>query len=93
MTERLARALEKRLLAPRHAQRVGAHHAHAIRMHVAQALAKALQTRKRPRGGFLVDAAVLLDTGSQPHHLAQTIDDGELAVRVARNDHVKAVRS
>src|SRR5580704_2879345 len=93
MTERLARALEKRLLAPRHAQGIGSHHAHAVRVHVAQALAKALKTRKRARGGFLVDATVLLDARSEPHHLPQPIDNGELAVRVARDDHVKTVRS
>ena len=35
MAERLARALEKRLLAPRDAQGVGADHTHAARVHVA----------------------------------------------------------
>ena len=65
-----------------------AHCSHAV----AQALAKTLQTRKRPRRGFLVDTAVLLDTGGNTHHFAQAIDDDELAVRVARDDHVEAVR-
>src|SRR2546430_9136743 len=39
----------------------------------------------------LVDAAVLGHAGSEAHHLAQAIDDDELAVRMARDHHVEAV--
>ena len=60
-------------------------------MHVAQALAEALETRERARRDVLVDAAVLLDAGGQAHHLAQPVDDDQLAVRVARDDHVETV--
>ena len=73
------------------AQRVGAHHAHAVGVHVAQALAEALQAGERARRDLLVDAAVLGDAGGQAHHLAQPVDDDELAVRVARDHHVEAV--
>src|ERR1019366_9668548 len=92
VSKSFARALEKGLFAARLAQRVGTDDTHAIGVYVAQALAKTLQTRKRPRCGFLVDTAVLLDTGGNTHHLAQAINDDELAVRVARDDHVEAVR-
>ena len=91
MPERLARAFEECLLAPRHAQRIRAHHAHTARVHVLQALAESLQAGERTRRHFLVDAAVLLDTGGKANHLAQAIDDDELAVRIARDDHVKTV--
>src|SRR5256884_3806707 len=64
------------------AQRVRPHDAHAVGAHVAQPLAEALETGERPRRDFLIDAAVLGYPGREPHHLAQPIDDGQLAVRV-----------
>jgi len=42
---------------------------------------------------LLVDAAVLFNTGSKPHHLAQPINDDKLTVLVPRHDHVEAVRA
>ncbi len=62
-------------------------------MHVAQSLTESLQTGERAGRYLLVDPAVLLDAGREAHHLAQAVDDDQLAVRIARNDHVKAVRS
>ena len=91
VAERLARALEEGLLAVRLAQRVGADHAHAVGVHVAQALAEALEAGERARGHVLVEAAVLVHAGGQAHHLAQAVDDDQLAVRVARDHHVEAV--
>ena len=91
VTERFARTVEKRSLATRLAQRVGADHAHALGAHVAQPLAEAFQAAERPGDGLAVQAAVVVETGSQPNHLAQTIDDDELPVTVAGNDHVKAI--
>ena len=91
VAEGLARALEKCLLAVRHAQRVGTDDAHAVGVHVAQPLAEALQTGERACRDVLVDAAVLRDAGGEAHHLAQAIDDNHLAVRVARHDHVETV--
>ena len=91
MPERLARPLEERLLAVRQAQRVGAHHAHAVGVHVAQPLAKTLQAGERAGRHILVDAAVLGHAGGEAHHLAQAIDDDQLAVRVARDHHVETV--
>src|SRR5947207_468990 len=91
MPERLAGTLEEGLLAVREAQRVRPHDAHAVGVHVAQPLAEALETGERPRRDFLIDAAVLGYPGREPHHLAQPIDDGQLAVRVTGHHHVKAV--
>ncbi len=91
MPERLARPFEEGLLAAGDPQGVGAHDAHAARMHGAQALPESLQAGERARGRFLVDAAVLFDARSQAHHLAQPVDDDELAVRIPRHDHVKAI--
>ena len=86
-----SRALEERLLAARNAQRVGTDDAHIARVHVAQSLAEALQAGERARRGFLIEATVIADAGRQPHHLAQAVDDDQLAVRIARDHHVKAV--
>jgi len=91
MPERLTRTLEERLLAVRQAQRVGAHHAHAVGMHVTQPLAETLQAGERAGRYVLVDAAVLGHAGGEAHHLAQAIDDDQLAVRVARDHHVETV--
>ncbi len=91
MPERLTRTFEERLLAVRQAQRVGAHHAHAVGMHVTQPLAETLQAGERAGRYVLVDAAVLGHAGGEAHHLAQAIDDDQLAVRVARDHHVETV--
>ena len=72
-------------------QRIGADDAHAVGVHVAQPLAEALQAGERARRHVLVDAAVLLDACAQAHHFAQAIHDDDLAVDVARHDHVEAV--
>ncbi len=92
MAECFAGALEKGLFAMCHAQGIGADDAHAIGVHVTQALTESLQTGKRASRHFLVDATVLFDAGGEAYHLAQPVDDDELAVRVARHDQVEAVR-
>src|SRR5579883_510869 len=91
MPEGLAGALEESLLAVGHAQSVRADDADAVRTHIAQPLAETLQTRQSACRHVLVDAAVLLHAGSQAHHLAQTIDDDELAVRIPRHDQMETV--
>ena len=91
MAERLARALEEGLLAVREPQRVRAHDPHAVGVHVTQALPEALEAGERTLRHVLVDAAVLGDAGGQAHHLAQPVDDDELAVLVARHHHVETV--
>jgi hypothetical protein len=63
------------------------------RVHVAQALAEALEAGERARRGLLVEPAVRADTAAQAHHLAQPVDDDELAVRIARDHHVETGRS
>ena len=93
MAEGLAGALQEGLLAARAAQRVGADHADTVGVHVTQALPEALQAGEGARRHILVDAAVLFDTRTQPHHLAQPVHDDDLAVDVARHDHVETVGS
>ncbi len=93
MAERFARPLEKCLFSMGHAQRVSAHDTDTVGVHVAQSLTESLQAGERTGSHLLVDPAVLFDTGREAHHLAQTVDDDELAVRIARDDHVEAVRS
>src|SRR6266404_2811176 len=65
MPERLARTFEERLLAVRQAQRVGAHHAYAVGLHVTQPLAETLQAGERTGRYVLVDTAVLGHAGGQ----------------------------
>ena len=91
MAERLARPLQKRLFLVRQPQCVGADHAHAVGVHVTQALTEALQAGERASRHVLVDAAVLGNSCGQAHHLAQAVDDDQLTVRVARDHHVEAV--
>ena len=52
---------------------------------------KRSQAGERAGRGLLVEPAVLADAGGQAHHLAQPVDDDQLAVRIARDHHVKAV--
>ena len=48
------------------------------------------QRSARSRGGLIQPAAVA-QAGGEAHHLAQPVQDDELAVRVTRDDHVKTV--
>ena len=91
VAERIARPVEERALAPRLAQRVGAHHAHPAGLHVVQPLPEALEALQRAGDGFTVEAALLVEAGREPHRLAQAVDDHQLAVRVTRDHHVEAV--
>ena len=52
---------------------------------------KRSQAGERARRDLLVEPAVLAEAGAEAHHLAQPVDDDELAVRVAGDDHVEAV--
>ena len=61
-------------------------------MHVSQALTETLQAGERACSDLLVDTTVLFDARRKANHLAQPIDNDELAVRITRHDHVKAVR-
>jgi hypothetical protein len=79
------------LLTVREAEGVRPYDTNAVGVHVTQALSESLQACESSRSDFLVDPTVLFDAGSEPHHLAQPINDYELTVRVPRNDHVKAV--
>ena len=61
-------------------------------MHVAQSLAEALAGRRARAPRLPCSMRPSSSTpGAEPHHLAQAIDDDELAVRVARDHHVETV--
>src|SRR6185437_5987609 len=91
MSERLAGALEEGLLAMGDTEGIRSNDTDAVRTHVAQPLAKTLQTRQSTRRHLLVDAAILLNSRGQAHHLTQTVDDDELAVRIPRHDQMETV--
>src|SRR6185437_3021534 len=62
MSERLAGALEEGLLAMGDTEGIRSNDTDAVRTHVAQPLAKTLQTRQSTRRHLLVDAAILLNS-------------------------------
>ena len=91
MPERGAGAVEKCSLAPGPPQRIRADDAHAFRFHVVQPLSEPLQARERSVGRLARQPLLLVQTGAEPHHLAQTIQDDELPVRVTGDDHVETI--
>ncbi len=91
MAQGFASAFEKCLLAVGDTKCVGADDTHTVRVHVAQPLAETLEASNGARGDLFVDASVFFYARREANHLAQSIDNGELAVRVTRDDHVKAV--
>ena len=91
MTERFARAFQKRLFAMSTSQRIRADHAHTVRTHVAQPLAESLETGDGTGCDVFVQAAVGFESGGETHHFAQTIDHDQLPVRVTGHDHVKTI--
>jgi hypothetical protein len=66
---------------------------HAARVHVAQPLTEALEAAQGARRGLLVDPAILAHAGAEAHHLAQAVDDDELAVAVAGHDEMETIGS
>jgi hypothetical protein len=92
VSEGLARAVEERALASRLAQGIGADDSYALGPHVAKTLTEALEAGECAGGGLTVQPPMLIEPGGKAHHLAKTVDNGELAQRVARHNHVKAVR-
>ena len=91
VTERGAGALQEPALALGAAQRIGADDAHAVGVHGAQALAESFEAAQGAVGGGIVEPAAVAQAGGQAHHLAQPVEDDQLAVRVARDHHVKTV--
>src|SRR5690606_22149298 len=91
MSERSSRPVQKRALAARLAQRVRTDDAHAFRSHVPQSLAEALQALQCALRRLPPQPALLIEPRAEPDALAQSIQDDDLAVRVARDDHVEAV--
>jgi hypothetical protein len=62
-------------------------------MHITQTLSETLQASECSSSDLFVDPTVFLNTGCQPYHLPQAINNDELTVLVPRHDHVKAVRA
>ena len=91
VAERGACALQEPALALRPPQRIGAHDPHAVGMHGAQALTESLEASQGAVGGVIVQPAAVAETRGEADHLAQPVQDDELAVRVARDHHVKAI--
>src|SRR4051812_14343456 len=91
MTQRLTRALDERLFSTRPPERVRANHADTVRSHVTESLPESFETGQCTRADILVEAPVGLETCAEPHHLSQTIEDYQLAVRKTRDYHVEAV--
>ena len=56
-----------------------------------QPLAEALQAGQRARRDVLVEPALLVHAAAEAHHLAQPVDDDQLAVGVAGDDQVETV--
>ncbi len=93
MTECVAGPLEKDPAPLGLAQGVGADDAHALRPHVAQALAEAFEALQRALRRFAAEAAVFVEARGETNHLPQAVEHDELPVVVTGDDHVKAVRA
>ena len=91
MAERGAGALQEPALALGAPQGIGADHAHAVGVHRAQPLPESLEAAQRTIGRGVVQPAAVAQARGQAHHFAQSVEDDELAVRIARDDHVKTV--
>ena len=91
MTERGAGALQKPAFALGATQRIGADHAHAVGVHGAQPLTEALEAAQCALGRRVIQPPAVAQARGQPHHLSETIQNDELAVRITRHDHMKAV--
>ncbi len=61
--------------------------------HVAEPLAESPQARERPLLARHVENSLVVETGRESDHLAQPVDDRRLAVLIASDDHVKAIRA
>ena len=75
----------------RHAQGVGAHHAHIAAGDALDALGEAAQAVQRPGLGVFVEAVVGPQAGAQLHLFGQTFQDPHLALGLPGHHHVKTV--
>ena len=89
--ERGPGAFQEPALAPGMPQGVGANDPHAVRAHGTQPLAETLQAAQRALGGGIVQAPAVMQARGQTHHFAQSIEDHQLPVGMARHHHVEAV--
>ena len=93
MTERLLGGFEKGIGIARAPQGIGAHDPHLMRPHVTQPLTEAAQASERAFLARLIEMALLIEPGSEPHHLPQPVDDRRLPVVGTGDDHVEAIGS
>ena len=63
----------------------------AVGMHGAQSLAETFQAAQGTVRGGIVETTAVAQAGGQTHHLPQTIQNDQLAVRMPPDHHVKAV--
>jgi hypothetical protein len=91
MPEGGACALQEPAFAPGAAQGIGTDHAYAVRMHGAQPLPEPFEAAQCPVRGRIVQPPAVGEAPGQADHFPQSIEDDELAVRMTRNDHVKAI--
>jgi hypothetical protein len=86
-------AFQECLRASRHPQCVGAHNTHVPRVHFAQSLPEPVQAGQGAVCRIAIEPAVLAYAAAKAHHLTQPVNDDELAVRITRHYHMKAVRT
>ena len=91
MSERGARSFQKPALALCSPQGVGADHTHAVGLHRAQALTEALEASQCAFCRGIIQPPAVTQAGGKAHHFPEPVKDYELAVRMTRDDHVKAV--
>jgi len=73
------------------AQRVGTDHAHAVRRQLAQTLTEALKAGQGARLGLARQLAVGAEAGGEAHGFTQPVQHLQLAVVLARDQHVETV--
>ena len=91
VAERGFRRHEEGLRPRQCANGIGGERAHALRRDVVDALAEAREAVERALLHLRREPAAFVEAFGEAHHLAQAIDDAQLAKHVARDHHVEAV--
>jgi len=56
-------------------------------------LSETLETCQRPRRDVAIESPFFIETRTEAHAFAQTIDDRELPVDVTGDDHMETIRT
>ncbi len=91
VTESGAGALQKPALSPGATQGAGGHHAHAVGVHRAEPLPEAFEAAQSAFRRRVVQPSAVAQACGQTYHFPEAVQNDELAVRMTRHDHVKAV--